>query len=148
METKYCNKCNKELSISNFRRVSSKWKYFSRCKECERTYRRRVDYERYHNNIKRKTYINRKANQRVKSEKRWALYRRVQRLAIKWGYYDNPCPICNAKWNIVAHHPDYSKRNEVVFCCKQCHMAIHRWEIKNFDVINLLGSWLWKIYIT
>ena len=48
------------------------------------------------------------------------------------------CPIC---WNtgiIEAHHPDYSKRNEIVFCCQSCHHDIHNWYIKGIQTINIL----------
>lgn len=34
------------------------------------------------------------------------------------------------KWKIVAHHPDYSKPNEVVFCCQICHDKIHKGKLK------------------
>lgn len=48
------------------------------------------------------------------------------------------CSICWCEWKIEAHHPDYNKRNEVVFVCNSCHHYIHSWEIKDYKVLNLL----------
>lgn len=48
------------------------------------------------------------------------------------------CPIC-WRWlfDIEAHHPDYNKWNEVVFCCKSCHKQIHSWKITTFNIVDL-----------
>jgi len=37
------------------------------------------------------------------------------------------CPICWTTWKVEAHHPDYNKWYEVVFCCTKCHQRIHNW---------------------
>lgn len=50
----------------------------------------------------------------------------------------NKCPICwKDEFRIEAHHPDYNKWNEIVFCCKSCHLLIHSWRIKCPDIIDL-----------
>ena len=48
------------------------------------------------------------------------------------------CSICWCEWKIEAHHPDYNKRNEVVFVCNSCHHYIHSWKIKDYKVLDLL----------
>lgn len=46
------------------------------------------------------------------------------------------CPICSKnEFRIEAHHPDYNKWNEIVFCCKSCHLLIHSWRIPCPDAI-------------
>lgn len=49
------------------------------------------------------------------------------------------CTVCGYEWQIVAHHPDYSKEKEVVFCCQSCHRLIHLWKItvNNSQITNL-----------
>lgn len=37
------------------------------------------------------------------------------------------CPICWVERRIEAHHPDYKKPYEIVFCCNVCHQRIHNW---------------------
>lgn len=47
------------------------------------------------------------------------------------------CSIC---WNtgiIEAHHPNYSKWYEIVFCCQHCHHEIHNWYLDKYQTINL-----------
>lgn len=48
------------------------------------------------------------------------------------------CSICWIEEVIIAHHTDYNKRFNVVFCCNVCHKAIHSWKIKCIDPVNLL----------
>lgn len=48
------------------------------------------------------------------------------------------CPICWKERRIFAHHPDYSKWYEIVFCCNWCHIDIHNWNIICPNPINLL----------
>lgn len=49
------------------------------------------------------------------------------------------CSVCWWKWKIEAHHQDYNKWNEVVFCCQSCHKLIHNWYINNFKTVNILN---------
>lgn len=138
MDTKFCKKCSCDLELSKFRWVPSKWKYFSWCINCERAYRRKVDYDRYHNNPQRRKAVNESGRERFK--KRAVFYHKTERRMKKLWYYNKPCTVCGADWNIVAHHPDYNFWNEVVPCCKQCHSAIHRGEITNYKTINLKST--------
>jgi len=34
------------------------------------------------------------------------------------------CEVCNSKFKIEAHHPDYRKRLSVIWLCKYCHEKI------------------------
>jgi len=36
------------------------------------------------------------------------------------------CQVCNKKCKLEAHHKDYDKPLEVIWCCKQCHVALHK----------------------
>ena len=50
------------------------------------------------------------------------------------------CSICLKKCKPLAHHPNYSKWNEVVFVCDKCHQNIHAWNIKCPDPIDILAA--------
>ena len=53
--------------------------------------------------------------------------KRIKKLWIR----PKECPICGGVWvRIIAHHPDYTKKNLIVFCCDSCHRNIHNWNIK------------------
>jgi hypothetical protein len=46
------------------------------------------------------------------------------RKAVSLGHMNRPsmCSLCNEPgWRIEAHHPDYSKPLEVIWCCGVCH---------------------------
>jgi len=43
----------------------------------------------------------------------------------KKGDRPQSCPICKREGATLAHHEDYSKPLEVVFCCYVCHKKIH-----------------------
>lgn len=136
-----------------------------RCKECikkwrrserEREMSRKSDQRRYYNeNWKRKNrmkqwtkeYIKRdyvKERRKEQHERRekeiWyrKIHLRTLRLIKKLWIRPLICPICKNERRIIAHHPDYSKRNEVVFCCDECHMKIHSWKIKKYKIEILL----------
>ncbi len=61
-----------------------------------------------------------------------------KRLIAKLWIRPSSCPLCwYKKFRIEAHHPDYNKRNEIVFCCKSCHQLIHSWKIRCPQTIDL-----------
>lgn len=73
-------------------------------------------------------------------EKRWDIKARQKskRLIRKLWIRPDKCGICWwSEFRIEAHHPDYSKWNEIVFCCKSCHLLIHSWKIKCPKTIDL-----------
>lgn len=49
------------------------------------------------------------------------------------------CTICWKETTIIAHHPDYNKRNKVVFCCHSCHNYIHNGTIQCPEPIDLIN---------
>lgn len=53
----------------------------------------------------------------------WRARKWIKKLWIR----PSSCPICWKADKIVAHHPDYNKREEVIFCCECCHQRIHAW---------------------
>lgn len=55
----------------------------------------------------------------------WAAQQRTQRLINRLWIRPSTCSICGNGWKIEAHHPDYNKRNEIIFCCVSCHQLIH-----------------------
>lgn len=107
-----------------------------------------------------KEYIKTHREQRINTQKKYRNSHREQlteanreRRTSKWyskahsitKYYidklnirPDVCPICWTHTIIVAHHPDYSKELEIVFCCNACHKNIHVWNIECPKPINLL----------
>ena len=66
----------------------------------------------------------------IKSSKKWkkensskVLAHQAIERAVKRGDIipKKNCEICNSKFKIEAHHPDYRKRLEVIWLCKICH---------------------------
>ena len=100
------------------------------------------EWERQYYNLHRED-----ARARVKrrNEETWyePIRQKSKRLISKLWIRPNVCPLCwNEKFRIEAHHPDYNKWNEIVFCCKSCHLLIHSWKIKCPETIDLcLVKW-------
>ena len=123
------------------------WKRFwLKCKQCtlewrkseyERAMARERDRERYYNNPKRREYIFKTSKERKKRTWHTRIYNRVKRKSDKLWVRPRICPICWYEWRIVAHHPDYSKPYEIVFCCQICHDKIHRQKIECPTPIDL-----------
>lgn len=146
-----CKQCNvfKEINKDN-RYYHNEWFLWVlwRCKECikawrktehERSMSRARDRNRYYNNSERREYIFKSSKERRKRKWYWSIHSKTARHIRKMWIRPLSCPICWCGWRIIAHHPDYSKWNEIVFCCQICHDKIHKWIIRNFDVINLLS---------
>ncbi len=145
-----CKECweFKELSFDNWYK-HSKWFMWVlwRCKECIKTWRkteyerymaRIIDNNRYYNNPKRRDYIMETAKRRVEIKWYWRIHWITNNKISKLKCKPKICSVCWLEHKrIVAHHPDYSKRYEIVFCCPICHSKIHKWEIKKLNVINL-----------
>lgn len=66
-------------------------------------------------------------------------YRIIKSLWIR----PSSCSICWYEWTVIAHHPDYKKIYEVVFCCPSCHKLIHSWDITKFEVVKLCDDSNW-----
>lgn len=143
MKTKKCNKCGKELELTNEFRYSDSSKddwFYTICKACKNNaihkYQMTDSYRERHRQMQKK-YHKYKANHRKEMGYN-RIHKRAERI-IKKKWRPSICPICwEGPTMIVAHHPDYSKWNEVVFCCRICHYKIHSWEIRNYKIANLL----------
>lgn len=72
------------------------------------------------------------------------LHKKVARIIKKLWIRPKECSICGYEWLIVAHHPDYSKWNEVVFCCNSCHRLIHRGLLNTTFKITKICEALWE----
>lgn len=128
--------CNKETrewknKHKDYIRMSTK-KYYEQHKEF---------YKQWHkqdriNNRQKYTDMNRE-----RRHKKWynSIHIKTQRLIKKLWIRPDVCPICWRETTIIAHHPDYNKWNEVVFCCNGCHNEIHAWHLECPAVINLLN---------
>lgn len=141
---KICN-INKEDTRENW--YFHGWKrWWLKCKSCtlewrktehERIMSRKRDMDRYYNSPKRREYIFRTWAER--RERKWySKVHSITRNKIRnLGIRPNVCPICWNNGRIIAHHPDYSKRYEIVFCCQICHDKIHKWKIECPKCIDL-----------
>lgn len=53
--------------------------------------------------------------------------RRAVLIAIRKGTL-KPWPVCQVCWEprpVEAHHPDYSKKIDVIWLCRACHIIVH-----------------------
>ena len=146
-----CKECWEFKEINTENRYAHKQGYLWvlwRCKKCILAWRktehelsmaRKRDMDRYRNNKKRREYIYKAWNERRKKKWYWPIHMKTNRHINKLWIRPDKCPLCGYKWRIVAHHPDYNKWNEIVFCCQICHDKIHRNKITDYNIINLLG---------
>jgi hypothetical protein len=59
-----------------------------------------------------------------------AMMNKIKRAVLKLWIRPKICPICWEETKVEAHHPDYNKRNEIVWACTKCHKRIHYWHIE------------------
>lgn len=147
METKICTKCKRELPATKEYRYISKaskdW-WYSPCKECKNKY-----FSIYHQTewYKENRNLRRNKNKDIlwqRTKEKWynRIHKRTIRKIDRTIWRPKICPICwETPTRIIAHHPDYSKWYEIVFCCTQCHDKIHKWKITDYEIINLLEMW-------
>ncbi len=137
-----CKECGefKELNDKNWYKHNQWFKWVLwRCKECIKKWRktekelimsRKIDNNRYYNNNKRRNYLFKSANERRKRKWYWNIHLKTNRAINNLWIRPNICRVCNKKHKrILAHHEDYNKRYEIVFCCPICHSKIHKWEL-------------------
>ena len=150
-----CKQCNifKELNDDNRYKHNEGFLWVLwRCKECIKAGRkteyelkmaRKRDAKRYKENPQRREYIYKSAKERNKRhEENWEwrnkLHLRTSRRIAKLWIRPQKCPICWYEWRIVAHHPSLNNWREIVFCCQICHGKIHKGDITDYTVVNLL----------
>lgn len=113
---KKCSVCKNEKQTNEF--------YLSdlyRCKECNRETQR----------LRRKsglvTIDKKKRTESVRNwrkkypERRIARYKLTSRLNRNLIDKPNNCSVCNENKKLEAHHEDYSKPYDVIWCCRTCH---------------------------
>lgn len=150
METKICTKCKRELPATKeywyISKTSKDW-WYSSCKECKiktiKAYKHTDEY-REKRKKKLKEYWHKYYRHSYQHRKEmWynRIHKRVKRKIDETIWRPKTCPICwNSSDRIIAHHPDYNKWYEIVFCCSQCHNKIHRWYIINYKIVNLMET--------
>lgn len=115
------------------------------CKEWQEKYREEHKEERNkYNKEYMKLYRERDyVKERIKSHtlEKWyrPIHKKTNMLISKRWWRPGICPICWWWWRIEAHHPNYDKYNEIVWCCKSCHMYIHQGKIINYKIVDLLA---------
>ena len=120
MMTKTCSKCKRELPLSKFHADKRKPDGTGcACRDCKNQYKR---------DNKEKLLITqkeRRKRQKVDLSEKQVAWNKVY-YALKTGKISKPesCEICGNEGNIQAHHADYSKSFDVVWCCQKCHAEL------------------------
>ena len=122
MNTKVCSKCKRLLSLTEFHRHKRRSEtHYSQCKQCKAEYKRKN---------RSKLLIAQKERRRKDKtlpakQKAWnKVY-----YAVKTGKIDKPshCSICGKQTDRVqAHHEDYNKPFDIVWCCQDCHVVLDK----------------------
>lgn len=156
-----CNKCGEFREADLFIKYKYSSAFMNRgsyCKKCRAEYRKLNkwkihEYIKEYNlknreaSIEKKRVYNKEHSQELleKSRKRiarmgyWPLHKKTTYTIMKLWIRPKVCPICwSAEYKIDAHHPNNDIWNEIVFCCKSCHSAIHNWHIECPKPIDLL----------
>ena len=137
---KKCRKCKQEKPLDNYYMHSQMAdKHLNICKACTR---KRVIVHREKNLEKIRAY-----DRERRSPENLNCRQREKRLAINkaWRGKDkrrakahnivarklqktkpDSCAICDRDGLLHAHHPDYSRPEEVIWCCPACHKQLHK----------------------
>lgn len=121
MLTKICPMCNKEKELSEFPKDKNRSNGISsHCKQCKNEWKR-SNATRLYLNVKE----TRKQN--VEYQRKAKVWRTTNN-AVRSGKLVRPsiCSICLEEKEIEAHHEDYSKPLEIIWCCKDCHVELDR----------------------
>lgn len=134
METKICCECGQELPVDQFNwRNKKAGERQSRCRKCFSEYNRKryaSNREKFKADVKR--YKEQNAEKVLETRIKTCLKNpnhrnayKVVEAAIKAGAIKKPdrCQICGKipTKRIEAHHDDYEKPLDVVWCCTLCH---------------------------
>lgn len=139
---------NKEYNKKNKERLKEKKRIY---RESHKEYikNRQAIYRENHKDelkIKKKHYAETHKEQisirkKIRDSEKWYvhIHNKTWLYIRKYNLRPESCQICwNSKCIIEAHHPDYKKWNEVVFCCQHCHHEIHNWYLSCPQPIDLL----------
>lgn len=124
MMTKICSKCKQEKPLSDFHRHNRRGEtHYSQCKQCKAEYKHRN---------KDKLLIRQK--ERRASDITLPIKQRSWNkifYAVHVGKIEKPdnCSVCGkliGKGKIQAHHQDYAKPFDVIWCCQDCHVNLDK----------------------
>lgn len=139
-----CKRCNEQFEVAAYR---YNFKYCGKCKAIIKK-EKDADYYlrnkekikgmacRYYHENKEKVAKRFKAYQykrRYEVQKKWQQRNKEKCIAytmvyqaIKNGKLVKPknCQICKKEKELQAHHADYSKPLDVIFCCGKCHNGV------------------------
>lgn len=119
---KTCSKCKRSLTLDHF--TADKRKAYGvtcHCRDCKRAYRQA------NRRMLRRSAYRRRANDSDYARKRvaWnAVY-----YALQHGQLHKPdtCEVCGVHGErIQAHHDDYDKPFEIIWCCQSCHSQLDK----------------------
>lgn len=145
-----CKECEKEYRLWRSEENKEYLKNYYRTNREEMLNKHAEYREKNRDRIREreKEYYHRNSEKIKQKRKEWTvwvnMFNKIARqkskyLISKLWIKPNICPICwKDEFSIEAHHPDYNKWNEIVFCCKSCHLLIHSWRIKCPKTIDLL----------
>jgi len=121
---KTCSKCQRALPISQFDADRRKaYGVTSHCKDCRRAYR-----QANKRRLLQAQYIRRADNPNYDRQR--VAWNKVY-YALQHGQLQKPdtCEVCGAQLgvdNIQAHHDDYDKPFEIIWCCQNCHITLDK----------------------
>ena len=121
MLTKICPMCNEEKKLPEFPKDKNRSNGISSyCKQCKNEWKR-SNATRLYLNVKE----TRKQN--VEYQRKTKVWRTTNN-AVRAGKLIRPsiCSVCLEEKDIEAHHEDYSKPLEIIWCCKDCHVELDR----------------------
>ena len=121
---KKCTKCKKEKALTEFYFSKSKGSYYMPCKVCSRKVSLASWNKNYTPEQKRKIWKRASRNSMKASPEKWFARRMVIRAMRHGVLIQKPCFVCE-KPKTDAHHEDYSKPLEVIWLCRNCHIARH-----------------------
>jgi len=130
---KICNKCNKELDISEFYKCRGmKDGHLNKCKECTKkdVHRHRAEniekireYDRSRGNRNETGYLR---EYRKKYPNKYKAHMIVDNAVRDKKLFKEPCEKCGSEDRIHAHHDDYLKPLNVRWLCAACHSQWHK----------------------
>ena len=120
MIIKICSKCKRELPISEFHTDKRKPDGTGcACRDCKNQYRR--------DNKERLLIAQKERRKNHDLSEKQVAWNKVY-YALKTGKISKPeiCEICGSTKKIQAHHADYNKPFDVVWCCQKCHAELDK----------------------
>lgn len=120
------NECNKIYREKHKQELSEKAKIYFKTPKGKESHRKSI--EKYNKtekckSVKKKSDKKYKKSNPKKHRAHWTLQN-----AVRYGKIKKPktCSICGKECLPHGHHTDYSKPLDVIWCCPQCHVNLHK----------------------